>query len=380
MKVIIAPDSFKESLSAYQVCCAIKQGMQRVFCDAEFELVPMADGGEGSVDAMLAATAGNKRFVQVQGPAGEPVEAFYGLIDAGKTAIVEMAAASGLHLLGPQQRDARYSCSFGTGELINDALQQGVEHIIVCLGGSATNDAGAGMLRALGFKLLDAKHDDVAPGGIHLSDVVAIDDSHVNPLLAQTNITLACDVDNPLCGPQGASHIFGPQKGATAEVIEQLDGALKHFAELLQQTFHCQIIDRPGSGAAGGTAAALMATANAQMQPGIDMLIEQLQLADRIATSDLVITGEGRIDGQSVHGKTPIGVSRVSRHYHVPTIAVCGSIGDDYEKVYAHGIDAVFSILDKPQSLADALIDAEQNLANTSENIARALKLAGFKR
>ncbi|MDN3652985.1 glycerate kinase [Thalassotalea ponticola] len=375
MKIVIAPDSFKESLSAIEVCEAISQGMRSVLTEAEFTLLPMADGGEGSTDILLRATNGQRRHRRVRDPLGRLVTAYYGLIDQGKTAIVEVAQASGLHLLAADERQAKHTCSFGTGELIKDAIEQGARHIILCLGGSATNDAGAGLLRALGLDLLDRHGQPVKPGGIHLDQVAQIDDRALQRTLAQVTITLACDVDNPMCGRLGASRVFGPQKGATSADIEMLDRALQHFATSLENKYQRPIVDIPGSGAAGGIAGALMAVSKAQIKPGIEVIIEATAVANQLSDAQLVITGEGRIDGQTIHGKTPVGIAKLAKQYQLPCIAVCGSIGANYERVFAHGIDAVFSIMTTPQSLDQALQDAEQNLIQCSRNIAKTLTL-----
>ncbi len=277
-KVVIAPDSFKESLSALEVAEAIERGFRQIFPQVQYVKLPMADGGEGTVDSMVAATGGEIVRVTVTGPLGQPVQAFYGLLGEGETAVIEMAAASGLHLAPKAQRDPRMTTSYGTGELIQAALDRGVKTIILGIGGSATNDGGAGMMQALGARLLDENRQALPPGGAALAQLAYIDLSGVDPRLQQVSITAACDVDNPLCGANGASAVFGPQKGATPEMVTQLDAALRHYGTLLEQATGREVINAPGAGAAGGMGAALLGMLNARLRPGIEIVIETLQL------------------------------------------------------------------------------------------------------
>ncbi|CAI0986086.1 Glycerate 2-kinase [Serratia grimesii] len=375
-KVVIAPDSFKESLSALEVAEAIERGFRQVYPQAQYVKLPMADGGEGTVDSMVAATGGEIVRVEVMGPLGQPVQAFYGLLGDGETAVIEMAAASGLHLAPKALRDPRITTSYGTGELILAALERGVKAIILGIGGSATNDGGAGMMQALGARLLDDKQNPLLPGGAALAQLAQIDLSEVDPRLQQVSVTAACDVDNPLCGPHGASAVFGPQKGATPEMVTQLDSALSHFGSLLQQATGREVINTPGAGAAGGMGAALLGMLNARLRPGIEIVIETLRLEEALCDADLVITGEGRLDSQSIHGKTPIGVARVAKRHGLPVIGIAGSLSKDYQVVHQHGIDAAFSVLDRIVTLDEALTEAADNLEVTARNVAAVWQLA----
>ncbi len=375
-KVVIAPDSFKESLSAMAVAEAIERGFRQIYPQVQYVKLPMADGGEGTVDSMVAATGGEIVRVEVTGPLGQPVSAFYGLLGEGETAVIEMAAASGLHLAPKGQRDPRITTSYGTGELILAALERGVKTIILGIGGSATNDGGAGMMQALGARLLDDQQQPLPPGGAALARLAQIDLSAVDPRLQQVSVTAACDVDNPLCGPHGASAVFGPQKGATPEMVTQLDAALSHFGSLLQQATGREVLNVPGAGAAGGMGAALLGMLNARLRPGIEIVIETLRLEEALRDADLVITGEGRLDSQSIHGKTPIGVARVAKRHGLPVIGIAGSLSKDYQVVHQHGIDAAFSVLDRVVTLEEALTDAADNLEVTARNVAAVWKLA----
>ncbi|CAI0958902.1 glycerate kinase [Serratia quinivorans] len=375
-KVVIAPDSFKESLSAMEVAEAIERGFRQIYPQVQYVKLPMADGGEGTVDSMVAATGGEIVRVEVTGPLGQPVSAFYGLLGEGETAVIEMAAASGLHLAPKERRDPRITTSYGTGELILAALERGVKAIILGIGGSATNDGGAGMMQALGARLLDDQQQPLPPGGAALARLAQIDLSAVDPRLQQVSVTAACDVDNPLCGPHGASAVFGPQKGATPEMVTQLDAALSHFGSLLQQATGREVLNAPGAGAAGGMGAALLGMLNARLRPGIEIVIETLRLEEALRDADLVITGEGRLDSQSIHGKTPIGVARVAKHYGLPVIGIAGSLSKDYQVVHQHGIDAAFSVLDRVVTLEEALTDAATNLEVTARNVAALWQLA----
>ncbi|HEI8867449.1 glycerate kinase [Serratia sp. AKBS12] len=375
-KVVIAPDSFKESLSALDVAAAIERGFRQIYPDVEYVKLPMADGGEGTVDSMVAATEGEIVQLSVRGPLGTPVEAFYGLLGDGETAVIEMAAASGLHLAPSGQRDPLIATSYGTGELILAALDRGVSAIILGIGGSATNDGGAGMMQALGARLLDGQQRSLPPGGAALASLVELDLSGVDARLQQVKVTVACDVDNPLCGKNGASAIFGPQKGATPAMVEQLDNALRHYGTLLEQTTGRNVLNAPGAGAAGGMGAALLGMLDAQLRPGIEIVIETLRLEEAIKGADLVITGEGRLDSQSIHGKTPIGVARVAKRHRLPVIGIAGSLAADYQVVHQHGIDAAFSVIDRIVTLEEALAGAAHNLEVTARNVAAVWQLA----
>ncbi|EOZ7959121.1 glycerate kinase [Cronobacter sakazakii] len=379
-KIVIAPDSFKESLSAMDVAKAIEAGFREIYPQAHYVCVPMADGGEGTVEAMVAATGGQIITTPVTAPLGNKVDSFFGLLGDGETAVVEMAAASGLHLVPTAQRDPRITTSYGTGELILAALERGVKAIIIGIGGSATNDGGAGMMQALGARFLDGEGRELAPGGAALARLERLDLSALDPRLAQVSVTAACDVDNPLCGEKGASAVFGPQKGATPEMVSELDTALRRFGEQLEAATGKAIISAPGAGAAGGMGAALLGMLNAELRPGIEIVIESLGLAQAVCDADLVITGEGRLDSQSIHGKTPVGVARVAKQFQRPVVAIAGSLTPDYQIVHEHGIDAAFSVIDRIVTLQEALDDAERNLRVIARNVAALWHLAENRR
>ncbi|EKA4522452.1 glycerate kinase [Vibrio cholerae] len=371
MKVVIAPDSFKESLTAKQVCDAIQAGLARVWHDAKFVAIPVADGGEGTVQSLVDATQGRLVEVKVMGPQGKRVEAFYGMLGDNQTAVIEMAAASGLHHVPVAQRDPKLTTSFGTGELIRHALDQGVTKLIIGLGGSATNDGGVGMLAALGARFTNADGDPIQLTGGGLHELTHIDLQDFDPRLQHCDILVACDVNNPLCGDKGASAVFGPQKGATPEDVQLLDGALRQFGLLTEKVTGKMVLESAGAGAAGGMGAALLAYTQAILRPGIEIVLETVQLAHQVSDADLVITGEGRIDSQTVHGKTPMGVAKVAKRFDVPVLALCGCTGDNYQAVYQCGIDAVFAAVPRAMSLEDALKESDFNLADLAENVAR---------
>ncbi len=375
MKIVIAPDSYKESLSALEVANAIEQGFREIWPDADYVKLPVADGGEGTVEAMVAATAGRIVDVDVTGPLGEPVTAFFGLSGDERTAFIEMAAASGLEQVPVALRDPLKTTSWGTGELIRHALDAGVDHIIIGLGGSATNDGGAGMVQALGAKLLDARQNEIGKGGAALDALARIDISQLDPRLAACRIEVACDVTNPLTGKEGASAVFGPQKGATAETIDRLDTALVHYAQVIARDLEVDVLELAGGGAAGGMGAALYAFCGAQLRRGIEIVTDALQLDACVADADLVVTGEGRMDSQTIHGKVPVGVAKVAKRYHKPVIGIAGSLTADVGIVHEHGLDAVFSVIYTICTLDDALKNAAENVRMTARNVAATLKM-----
>lgn len=370
MKIVIAPDSYKESLTAMGVAQAIEAGFRQVFPQAEYIKLPMADGGEGTVQSLVDATGGRIITHPVTGPLGQKVEGFYGLLGDGKTAIIEMAAASGLHLVEPDKRNPLKTTTFGTGELIKAVLDKGVEHIIIGIGGSATNDGGLGMAQALGIRMLDLQGQELDYGGGELASLANIDLTDLDPRLSQVRLEVACDVDNPLCGPKGASHVFGPQKGATPEMVAKLDSNLAHYAELMKAQLNRDVINMPGAGAAGGLGAALVGLLGAELRPGIDIVMDAVNLDQVIADADLVITGEGRIDSQTIHGKTPIGVARTAKKYDLPVIGIAGCLASDCDVVHQHGIDAVFAVVNAAVDLPTALAEAAQNIELTVRNVA----------
>lgn len=375
MKIIIAPDSYKESLSAMDVAIAIEQGFKQVLPNAEYIKLPMADGGEGTVQSLVDATGGEIIEHCVIGPLGEQVTAFYGLMGDGKTAIIEMAAASGLHLVEPAKRNPLITTTFGTGELIKAVLDKGVEHIIVGIGGSATNDGGLGMAQALGIHLLDESGQSLGFGGGELSKLHTIDMSNLDSRLANVRLEVACDVDNPLCGEKGASQVFGPQKGATPEMVALLDSNLAHYAGVIKAQLGQDVLERAGAGAAGGLGAALMGLLQAELRPGIEIVMDAVHLNDVVADADLVITGEGRIDSQTIHGKTPIGVARTAKKHNVPVIGIAGCLTQDCGVVHEHGIDAVFAVVNRSVDLPTALVEAAQNIELTARNVAALLQV-----
>lgn len=375
MKIIIAPDSYKESLSAMEVANAIEAGFKHILPNAEYHKLPMADGGEGTVQSLVDATSGCIKTCLVTGPLGSKVDAFYGLFGDGKTAIIEMAAASGLHLVASELRNPLLTTSYGTGELIKAALDQGVNHIIVGIGGSATNDGGIGMAQALGIKMLDNNGLEIAYGGAAIANLQQIDMSGLDPRLQHVSLEVACDVDNPLCGLKGASHVFGPQKGATPEMVKTLDNNLAHYADVIKQQLGNDIKHQAGAGAAGGMGAALLGLLNATLRPGIDIVMDAVNLHDILKGADLVITGEGRIDSQTIHGKTPIGVARAAKKQGIPVIGIAGCLAKDCNVVHDHGIDSVFSAVSSAVSLQEAFRDAAINVEMTARNVAALLMI-----
>lgn len=376
MKIIIAPDSFKESLSSLEVAYCIEEGFKEVYPNAEYLRLPIADGGEGTVEALILATKGTIVKTDVTGPLGNKIKSFYGICGDKETVVIEMAAASGLDLVPVEKRNPLKTTSYGTGELIKAALDSGYRKFIIGIGGSATNDVGAGMLQALGVKLLDVESKEIALGAAHLVSLDKIDINRLDSRIFESEIKVACDVNNPLTGPNGASAIFGPQKGATPQMVKLLDSYLVNFSKITKRDLGKVIDKYPGAGAAGGMGAALKGFFKAQLLPGIDIIIAQTKLKDLIQDTNLVITGEGKIDGQSILGKAPIGIAKVAKEYNIPVIAIAGSLGFDVNKVRDYGINAVFSVITEPCSLEDALKDAKKNIKLTAKNIAEVLKLS----
>jgi len=371
MRIVIAPDSFKECASALEVAQAIARGWSRVFPDAETVLVPMADGGEGTVEALVAATRGTKIEIAVTGPMGDPVTAIYGILGDGRTAVIEMAAASGLPLVPATARDPRVATTRGTGDLIRDALDRGMRRIILGIGGSATNDGGAGMAQALGFSLLDKEGAELPPGGAALARLRRIETTNKHPGLEGAEIHVACDVENPLCGPHGASCVYGPQKGADESTVLELDTALRHFASRVKEALGVDVLDMPGAGAAGGLGAGLVAFTGARLCRGVDLVADACGLREQIARADLVITGEGRLDAQTAHGKTPAGVARIAKEAGVPVVAIAGMMDKGCEALYSIGIDAMILICPEPMPLEESMARAGELIENAAETVAR---------
>lgn len=374
-RYLCAPDSFKESLTAMEAARAMAQGIENADHDAEVRCLPMADGGEGTARALVDATGGSMRAVPVHDPLGRPVEGHFGLLADGTTAVVETAEASGLALLEAKEHNPLIASSYGTGELMLAAVRSGAKRIIVGLGGSATNDAGAGLLQALGVRLLDKNGNDLAHGGAALANLTTIDISTMDPALKNVAITAACDVTNPLTGPTGASAVFGPQKGASKDDVATLDAALAHFAQVIDSQLGVAVNDVPGAGAAGGIGAALKGFLNAEFRPGIAIVIEQSGLDAAAQWADVVFTGEGSIDFQTKFGKTPAGVAETAKRHGKPVIAVAGHIGTGIDELHEVGIDAVFGIAPGAASLSELLADAAANVTRTTEQIVRTLQL-----
>lgn len=375
MRIIIAPDSFKGSVSALGVANAVEQGFLRVFPDAQVFKVPMADGGEGTVEALVAATGGHILYEPVSGPLGEPVKAHWGILGDGRTAVIEMAAASGLPLVPKENRDPRITTSYGTGQLIKAALDRGLRKIIIGIGGSATNDAGSGMARALGAKFLGANGNELAPGGAALAQLAELDIRGLDVRLQETEIVVACDVDNPLCGPRGASAVYGPQKGATSEMVKELDAALKNFSELARQITGKDVAEVPGAGAAGGLGAGLMFFTNAVLRPGVQIVLDATDLASLAQTVDLIITGEGCTDFQTTFGKAPVGVAKVAKQHGKPVICLSGSLGLGAEEVLKYGIDALMSVAPRPMSLEECMQGGVSLIEQAAERLALLIKV-----
>jgi glycerate kinase len=376
MKIVIAPDSFKGNLTAKQVADAIEIGINRVIPDAEIVKIPMADGGEGTVQALVDATDGEIIIAEVSDPLGNRIKAEFGILgDSQKTAVIEMASASGLPLVPRDKRNPMLTTTYGTGELIRIALDKGCRKLIVGIGGSATVDGGAGMAQALGVRLLDKNGNEIPKGGGGLEHLDHIDTTSLDPRITETTTIVACDVDNPLVGPRGAPEVFGPQKGATPEMVKILDKFLDRYADIIKSDLGIDIKNIPGAGAAGGLGAGLMAFLGAQLRSGIDIVIDASELEKHIKDTDIVITGEGKIDRQTIYGKTPIGVARTAKKYGIPVIAFAGNIGSDSHVVYDNGIDALMSIISYPMTLDTAMERSKELLADSAE---RAIRLVNI--
>lgn len=370
MKIVIAPDSFKESLSAPEVAKAIARGVHQALPSANTICLPMADGGEGTVEAVLGATHAERRTRTVQNANGDPIVASWALLEDG-TAVIEMAAAAGLEHIPRDQRNPLRASSHGVGELILDAINAGTKRLVLGLGGSATNDAGAGMMQALGLRILDQHGTPLEPGGAALARCHRIDTSGLDPRLSALDVTIASDVNNPLCGPSGASAVFGPQKGASPDQVKQLDQALACFANACQAAQAKDVRDLPGSGAAGGVGFAAHAFMNTRFRPGVEVIAEISGLADAIRGAALVITGEGKMDAQTLHGKTPMGVANIAKAAGVPVVAIAGSLGPGYQALYRVGIAAAFSITSGPMSLDEACKQASDLLEHRASDVMR---------
>lgn len=377
MRIVIAPQSLKGSLTAAQAGEAIAQGIRAVVPEAELRIVPVADGGEGTVQALVDATGGKLISQTVTGPLGEPVVASYGLLGDGLqlTAAIEMAACAGLPLVPPEKRDPRITTTYGVGELIRAALDQGARHFILGIGGSATNDGGAGMAQALGAELTDAAGAPLARGGAALAALANCSSEHLDPRLHDCTFDVACDVTNPLCGPLGASAIYGPQKGATPEMVEALDAALAHYADVLARDLGVSVRDQPGAGAAGGLGAGMVAFLQARLRPGAAIVLEAVQLEEHVRGADLVVTAEGQLDGQTAYGKSVGAVAQLAKRHGLPVLALAGSIGDNYRATYDLGIDAIALLPPGPVSLAYAMEHAAHLMCDATERAFRLIQL-----
>ncbi len=374
MRIVIAPDSFKECLTATQVASAISEGILRIFPEAEIICIPMADGGEGTVKSLVAATRGRIIPTSSLDALNRPIQSFYGVLGDGKTAVIEMAAASGIELLSIEERNPLITSTFGTGLLIKAAMEAGYLQIILGIGGSATNDGGAGMAKALGFGLLDINDHQIDPGGGSLGKIHTIDRSNVNPLLQKVKITVAGDVRNPLLGTSGATYVYGPQKGASPEMLEILENNLSHFSGVLEQEFGENFANIPGAGAAGGLGAGLMAFCRAKIVSGFDLINQLTHLEEQISQSTLVFTGEGKIDSQTAYGKTVSGVAQVAKKHGILVVALAGMTAGDLTEIHQLGVSSVFAIADRPMSLEESKERAGELLASSSERIMRLIK------
>jgi glycerate kinase len=373
--IILAPDSFKESMTAKEVCIAMEKGIKKANSKITCIHVPMADGGEGTMQSLVDATGGMKYSANVVGPLGNEVEAEYGILGDGETGILEMASASGIQLVPVDKRNPLVTTTYGTGQLIKACLDRNIKRLLIGIGGSATNDGGAGVVQALGGKLLGKEGSEIGFGGGELGKLASVDLADFDSRLKNIKVEVACDVTNPLCGLKGASNVFGHQKGADPQMIEILDENLRHYADIIKEQFGKEVIDVPGAGAAGGLGAGLMAFLNGTLKNGIEMVVKYSELEEKIKSADMVWTGEGSIDSQTQYGKTPLGVARVAKKYDKPVIALAGKVGSNIEALYDMGIDSIFCIMRGVATLEEALKDGKENIERTSENIIRLLYL-----
>jgi glycerate kinase len=376
MKIVVAPDSYKGSLSAQEVADAIEKGLKKVDSSIDVVKVPMADGGEGTVQSLVDASNGKLVTLKVMDPLMREIDSFYGILGDGTTAVMEMAAASGLPLIKKEEKNPLKTTTYGTGQLIKHALDMGCRNIIMGIGGSATNDGGCGMAMALGVKFLDKEGNEVGFGGGSLGLIHSIDTSGLDERIKECTIVAACDVDNPLVGPKGASHIFGPQKGADPEMVLALDKNLEHYGKLVEEALGVSLLNYPGAGAAGGLGGGLLAFLGANLKSGIDIVIDTTKLEEIMKGADLVITGEGMIDYQTIHGKTPYGVAKAASKQNIPVIAIAGGIGTGIEVLYEHGFTSVFSIVDKPMTLDESIENCDALLQSVAERVIRTVRIS----
>ncbi|MCH2307686.1 MAG: glycerate kinase [SAR202 cluster bacterium] len=375
MKIVIAPDSYKGSISALNVARSVESGIKKVLPNAECSIVPAADGGDGTLETLVEGSNGKIRSSEVTGPLGEKRNANWGALGDGKTAVIEMALTSGLALVPENQLDPLNATTFGLGEIISDALENNFRKFIIGIGGSATNDGGAGMIQALGGKLLDSNGQELTHGGASLIHLDQIDISTLDSRAKDSDFLIACDVNNPLCGPEGASAIYGPQKGSTPEMVKQLDKALFHYAKIIRRDLGIDINSIPGSGAAGGLGGGFVGFLNGKLLPGVDIVLDFINLDDQLKDADLVITGEGATDQSTIFNKAPIGIANRAKKFDIPVISISGSLNEGFKEVHNHGINASFSIINAPMTLNEATENASDLIASISEEIIRTLKL-----
>ena len=373
--IVLAPDSFKESMTAKEVCVAMERGIKKVNSNIRCIHVPMADGGEGTMQSLVDATGGEVYSLEVVGPLGNKVKAEYGILGNGEIGVLEMASASGIHLVSLEERNPLITTTYGTGELIKACLDRGVKKLLIGIGGSATNDGGVGVIQALGGRLLDKDGNELGFGGGELEKLDRIDLTNFDRRLKDVVIEVACDVSNPLCGENGASYIFGPQKGASVEMIKILDNNLKHYAKVIKEQFGKDVLEIAGAGAAGGLGAGLMVFLNGNLKKGIEIVIEYSGLEKKVKNCDMVWTGEGSIDFQTQYGKTPLGVATVAKKYNKPVVALAGRVGYDIDILYEKGIDSIFGIMRGVTTIDEALKNGKENIERTSENIVRLMEM-----
>ena len=375
MKIVIAPQAFKGSLSALNVANAVQKGVRRIFPDAQILTCPVADDGDGTLETLVESSGGKIMDTNVADPTGKPIVAQWGAMGDGNTAVIEMARTSGLALLTLEERDPLNATTYGLGEIIVSALNKGFRKFIVGIGGSATNDAGAGMAQALGIRLMDREGRNLVFGGAALQNLSVIDTSSIDQRVLESNFQIACDVNNPLTGPEGASAVYGPQKGATEENVRQLDSALSVFAEVAKRDLGKDISNLEGAGAAGGLGAGMIAFVEGHLRAGVDIVLDTVNLAEKLESADLVITGEGSIDFQTVYNKAPIGVARMAKARGIPTIGISGMLGKNYQIVHNHGIDAALSIANGPISLEESLQNAPSLISEAVEESLRLISV-----
>ncbi|MBP38586.1 MAG: glycerate kinase [Dehalococcoidia bacterium] len=375
-KVVLAPQGFKESLTGMEIAEAMAIGVKRVWPKAETVLIPVADGGDGTLQALVDSSGGEVRVARVEDAIGRTIDAAWGALGNGTTAVIEVANAVGLARLDQDERDVRNASTYGVGQLFTEALDAGFTDFIIGVGGSATNDAGAGMIQAMGGKLINADGNVVARGGVALSDLANIDVSELDPRMSLANVVVACDVINPLCGPRGASAIFGPQKGATQEDIKELDAALANFADVIAKDLHTDVADIPGAGASGGLGAGLMGFFDARLRLGADIVLEAVNLEEHLKDAELVIVGEGQFDRSTVFNKSPVAVAQRAKRNGTPVIGISGSFGGGFAEVHEHGIDAIFSLVNRPMSLKEAMGDTKRLVAIATEQACRAIAIS----